>query len=228
MLRGDGRGAGREGFGTIGAGATAGFGAVLTAGRSYSVELKNATGDSTSPGTLTLFSGDDGCSGTSSMTVRDTADIDPETGAAAQRLSFTATEGRTFFRARLVNGSGLAIPFTFSWSETTTYSPAWSTNGSFDTFYSFLNTTGTALNGTLTLLDTAGAVLSTFNLSIPVGRTASTNTAGLGTTRNRTGTARFTHDGPPGAIVVEAAIANFSISPAYVQPVKFQAVREAR
>jgi len=39
---------------------------------------------------------------------------------------------------------------------------------------------------------------------------------------------RFTHDGPPGAIIAEAAIANFSISPAYVQPVKFQAMREGR
>jgi hypothetical protein len=38
----------------------------------------------------------------------------------------------------------------------------------------------------------------------------------------------FTHNGPPGSFVVEAAIANFTISPAYVQPVKFQAVRQAR
>ena len=52
------------------------------------------------------------------------------------------------------------------------FSPAWSTNGSFDTFYSFLNTTG--------------------------------------------------------SIVAEEAIANFTISPAYVQPVKFLPVREAR
>jgi len=70
--------------------------------------------------------------------------------------------------------------------------------------------------------------VSTFNLSIPVGQTASTNTGGLGVVRNRTGAARFTHDGPPGALVIEAAIANFSISPPYVQPVKFEAVREAR
>ena len=40
--------------------------------------------------------------------------------------------------------------------------------------------------------------------------------------------ATFTHNGPPGAILAETAIANFSINPAYVQPVKFQAVREAR
>jgi hypothetical protein len=46
--------------------------------------------------------------------------------------------------------------------------------------------------------------------------------------RSKSGTARFTHDGPPGAVVAEAAIANFSITPNYVQPVKFVAIREAR
>jgi hypothetical protein len=108
------------------------------------------------------------------------------------------------------------------------YSPAWSTNGAFNTYYSFQNTTGEALNGKLTLVDTAGAVLSTFNLAIPAGQPVSTNTQALGVTRNRTGTAKFTHDGPPGAVLAEAAIANFSLNPAYVQPVKFQPVREAR
>jgi hypothetical protein len=63
---------------------------------------------------------------------------------------------------------------------------------------------------------------------IAAGQTASTNTAALGIGPNQTGTARFTHDGPPGAVLAEAAIANFSTTPAYVQPVKFQAVRDAR
>jgi hypothetical protein len=42
------------------------------------------------------------------------------------------------------------------------------------------------------------------------------------------GTARFIHDGPPGAFVAEAVIASFSLNPPYVQPVKFVSVREAR
>jgi len=127
-----------------------------------------------------------------------------------------------------VNAAGSPIPVSFTWSDTTMYSPAWSTNGTFNTFYSFQNTTTASLNGTLTLLDNAGAVLSTFSLPIPSGQTTTTNTQALAVTPNRTGTARFTHDGPPGSILAEAAIANFAISPAYVQPVKFQAVREAR
>jgi hypothetical protein len=46
--------------------------------------------------------------------------------------------------------------------------------------------------------------------------------------RNRTGTAKFTHNAPPGGLVIEAAIANFALSTAYVQPVKFLPQREAR
>jgi hypothetical protein len=107
-------------------------------------------------------------------------------------------------------------------------SSAWTTNGSFNTFYSFQNTTILTLNGVLKLLDITGTEISSVPLTILPRQTVTANTVTLGTGRNHTGTARFTHDGPPGAIVAEAAIANFSITPAYVQPVKFQPVREAR
>jgi uncharacterized repeat protein (TIGR01451 family) len=219
---------GRVTVSTIGAVTTEWFAASLSIGNSYSVEFKNTSGESVPPGILTMFSGDDGCSLISTMTPRDTTGIDPGAPLASQRVSFTASGIQTFFRARLDNTPGGTVLFSFTWSDTTMLSPAWTTNGAFDTFYSFQNTTGFTLNGTLTLFDTAGTVVSTANLVIAAGQTASTNTSALGTDRNHTGTARFTHDGPPGAIVAEAAIANFTISPAYVQPVKFQAVREAK
>jgi uncharacterized repeat protein (TIGR01451 family) len=203
------------------------FGASLRIGNSYSVEFKNTTGASTPPGALTVFSGDDGC-GTATLTTRETAGIDPAGSLGAVRVSFTAVGTASYFRARLANGSGSTVPISFSWSDTTMFSPAWSDFGAYDTFYSLQNTTGAALNGTLTLRNPAGSVVRTLNVVIPAGRAASTSTAALGIARNQTGTARFTHDGPPGAIVAEAAIASFSISPAYVQPVKFQAVREAK
>lgn len=205
--------------------ATATFGASLKIGNSYSVEFKRTTGDDTPPGTVTMYAGDDGCSGVSTLSFRDTSGIDPGSGAAGGRVSFIATGMETFFRANVV---GIAPEFTLAWSDTTMFSPAWTTNGSFNTFYSFQNTTGFTLNGTLTLFDTIGTVVSAASLVIAPGQTASSNTSALGTDRNHTGTAKFTHDGPPGAIIAEAAIANFSISPAYVQPVKFQAVRESR
>jgi len=212
---------------TVLSGATAWFAATVRIGNAYSVEFKNLTGTAP-PGTMTVFSGDDGCGGASSVAVTDTSAFDPPGTGGIARASFTAAGTQTFFQARLVNTTGAQVAISFGWSDTTLFSPAWSTNGSFDTFYSFLNTTGFALNGTLTLLDTTGAVLSTFPITVPAGQTTSTNTATLGVTRNRTGTARFIHNGPPGAIVAETAIANFTISPAYVQPVKLQPVRDAR
>jgi uncharacterized repeat protein (TIGR01451 family) len=218
---------GRLTLATVASGATVWFAATLRIGNAYSVELKNLTGTAP-PGTLTVFSGDDGCSGTNTLATTDTSTIDPSGTGGISRASFTATGTQSFYRARLVNTTSAPVTLSFGWSDTTLFSPAWSTNGSFDTFYSFQNTTGAAINGTLTLLDTTGSVLATFNIMLPAGRTAGTHTAALGVTRNRTGTARFTHDGPPGALVIEAAIANFSISPAYVQPVKFQPVREAK
>ena len=71
-------------------------------------------------------------------------------------------------------------------------------------------------------------MVQTFPVSVPAGQTVGTNTSAMGVPRSQTGTAKFTHNGPPGAFVLESAIANFNISPAYVQPVKFQPVRDAR
>jgi uncharacterized repeat protein (TIGR01451 family) len=220
---------GRLAFNSVAAGANAWLGAELRLGNSYSLEFKNTTGTGI-PGTLTLFAGDDGCgNATSTAIVRDTTPFDPATGTGAVRLSFTATGTDLHYRAKLNNGTAGTVAFSFRWSDTTLFSPAWSTNGAFDTFYSFQNTTNGTVTGTLTLRDTAGATVATFNnLSIPSGQTLSTNTASLSVTRNRTGTAKFTHDGPPGALLGAAAIGNFTINPAYVQPVKFQTVRESR
>ena len=212
---------------SLGTGATALLGATVTIGNSYSVEFKNVNG-TVPPGTLTVYKGDDGCSPTSTLTPTDTSAIDPAGTGGLARASFTATGTTNFFRAKLMNNTGAPVTLTFGWSDTSLFSAAWSTNGSFDTFYSFLNTTSASLSGTLTLLDTAGVVVSTFPISVPAGQAASTNTSALGVTRNRTGTAKFVHNGPPGSVVAEAAIANFSISPAYVQPVKLQPVRDAR
>lgn len=212
----------------IATGATAWFGVRLHIGNSYSAEFKSTTYGDVAPGTLTVFKGDDGCSGTSTLSVTDTAAVDPVVAAAAARVSFTAAGTSPFFRMRLENVGGAGLGYTFGVSETTMFSASWSTNGAFDTYYSFQNTTTASLHATLMLLDMNGLVLFKLPLSIASGHTASVNTSSLGVTRNRTGTAKLTHDGPIGAFVVEAAIANYSINPPYVQSVKLQTVREAR
>lgn len=208
----------------IGAGAIRWFGASLRIYNSYSLEFKSLTGADPS-WTVTVVAGDGGCNEAYAATTRDTSSLDPP---GATRISFTATGVETFFRAKLDNNAGPPVAFSYRLSDTTLYSPAWSTNGSYDTFYSFQNTTNAALHGVLSFFLTDGGLEGLIPVTIPPGQTLSTNTAALARTRNRAGTVSLAHDGPPGSIVAEAAIANYSLGPAYVQPVKFQAVREAR
>jgi hypothetical protein len=216
---------GRLGRTTIGTGATLVFGAFLRGGRSYSADFGNATGTGAAPGTLVAFQPGDGCV-TGTLSTRDTTSIEPPT-SAARRISFTAPADG-LHRFGLANTTGAPVDVVFTISETTLLGPSWSSTGTFDTYFSFQNTTSSPVNGTLTLLDTGGATLVTSAISVPAGVTVGTNTAALAAPRNATGTVRFVHDGPPRALVVEGAIANFNLVPAYVQPVKFQTVREVR
>jgi hypothetical protein len=215
---------GRVGQRTLGAGSSLIFGATLRGSRSYTAEFVNTIGSS-APGTVVSFRPTDGCS-TGTLSTRDTASVDPAS-SGARRISFVAPADG-FYRFGLTNGTGGSVAVSFELSETTLLSPAWSTNGSYDTYFSFQNTTNATVTGTLTLTDTSGAVVTSSPVTIPAGVTVSTNTAALGTPRNLTGTVRLVHDAPPAALVPEAAIANFSLTPAYVQPVRFQAVRESR
>jgi hypothetical protein len=163
----------------------------------------------------------DGCaSGT--LPLHDTALADPP---ASARVSLTPP-GEGLYRFRVTNPSAGTVNVRLSLSETTLMSAAWTTNGAFDTYYSFENTTTGVVAVQLRLARADGSAAGLFAFSVPGGATLATNTAGLGLARGATGTARLTHDGPAGALVVEAAIASFAASPAYVQPVRFRAPRE--
>lgn len=192
-------------------------------GNSYSAEFHNTLGPAIqTPGTLTLYA-DGGC--TVGITPTSTSGIDPG-DVNGVRVSFTATTAQTLFG--LENTSGGPVSYSFSVSDTTLYSSTWSTYDGFNSFYSFLNTTGGAITGILTLYDTSGATVATSSFTINPNAAARTNTAVLGIARNTTGTAKFTHDGPPGAMLAEAAIANFSSTSApYIQSVRFVSVRES-
>jgi hypothetical protein len=195
------------------------------AGRSYSVQVTEPdyAGDLT-----TFFSAaHDACPTVDAAGWQHTEAIAPVIDTAtAQRASFTATLS-DFYVARIGVTSGTHT-VTVSASETTLFSPAWSTNGTYNTYYSFFNTTKSTIDVTLTLTKTDGSAAGTTTVAVPAGKTAATNTVALATPRSATGTAVATHDGPPGAILVEADIANFTLSPPYIQPVKFAATRETQ
>jgi hypothetical protein len=199
------------------------------AGRSYSVEVYGPI-DSVNTADIFFGAADEVCPAVDAAgyTFTETNDPPLKTAAGAffgRRGSFVAAT--TAFYQYTANNTGAGVAqFTFSVSDTTQFSPAWSTNGSFDTFYSFQNTSSATITGTLTLRNSAGTVVDTATLTIPAGATASTNTSAMATPRNTTGTASLTHDGPAGAIQTEAAVANFTLSTPYVQVVKFGPTRE--
>ena len=208
---------------TIPAATTYYFRITSRAGNSYSAEFHNVLGPAVqTPGTLTVYS-DAACA--TPITPTNTAAVDPGDLNGA-RVAFTAATAQTLFA--LNNTTAGTLTYSFTVSDTTMFSPAWSTFGTFDSFFSFLNTTGGTLTGTLTLYNTAGTQVSASPFTINANSTAATNTSALATARNAAGTAKFVHNGPPGAVLAEAAIANFTITPTpYFQGVKFQPTRES-
>jgi hypothetical protein len=198
----------------------------VTSGRSYSVEVLEHSG---SVG-ATMIVGNGFCPASNIAGLRDTTTIDPSSGTTGTccflRRSFTATASG-FLEVTVTTPGSTSV--NLSATETTMFSPVWSTNGTFDTFYSFQNTTNASCAIALSLFNTAGTLIDTFSTTVVAAATASTNTQALATTRNLTGTAKLTHDCPPGGIQAEAAVANFTISPTpYFQPVKFGPVRSSR
>lgn len=213
--------------GTIPNATTFWFGAYLTAGRSYSLEVIFAKASYGSRPVVTGFQQTLASCTTSLAGTRDTTSIEPQQRGTSKRISFTA--GFSDFHSFSVeNTTGVDQEYSISLSETTLFSAAWSTNGSYATYYSFYNTTSSPINVTITLTTSSGSNAGSTLLAVPPGRTTSTNTVALATPANQAGTAIATHNGPPGAVLVESDIANFSFTPAYVQPVKFAPTREVR
>jgi len=221
---------GRLTNGSLAASATGFYLVQTTVGRSYSAEIKSDPPNFGNPVTITVFDGTSACGPGNTLTSRDTQPVDPPIPSNGRRRSFTAIDPANggFHRIVVVNNTAGPITFTATVSDTTQFSPAWSTISSFDTFYSFYNTTNSTCNVTLTMVDTGGVVRTTFSGAVTTGTTLSTNTSALATARGMAGTAKLTHDCPPGGILAEAAIANFSISPTpYFQFIHFQPTRES-
>jgi hypothetical protein len=193
---------------------------LTTAGSQYVVELTDPNDPmAINPGTLTGYVDVGSCLTT--LTVAHNSGVDPKI-QQGDRISFTAPGIQVEFG--FSNTSGSAARFKVKVVETTMVSTAWSTNGTYDTFYSLVNTTNASIGGTLFLFDTTGTQVAMAPITAPVHGTAATNTMALGAPRNKAGIAIFTHTGPPGAILADAAIANFTITPPYNQPVKFAQV----
>jgi len=165
---------------------------------------------------------------TTSTTIPDSAAGDLSAGSA--RVSFISTQEVNLLFVSTSPSSGTPGRFRVRVEETTLFSPAWSTFGTFETYYSCVNTTNDGtIDAILRLIDTTGAEVATFNFTdIPAGGTVSTNTEALGVANSLNGSATWAHNGPPGAFICQAAIANFQVVPNLIQPVQFDTARQMR
>jgi len=205
-----------------------------TAGHSYSIEVRQDYDDlqPTNDLATSVFSvADTGCAtplAVNGTVLRDTSLIEPALPANSFRASMTAANTGTY-RLRVRNSNPAVGRYvSVKISETTMYSASFSTNQPFNTFYAFVNTTSSPITGTLTLTPLGGGGPVPITITIPANALASTNTSVpvFATVVNKVGFATFSHNGPPGAVLISAAIANFTTNPAYNQVIEFRSVRE--
>ncbi len=196
-------------------------------GRSYTVDVIKTGGF---PATLTMNINNGFCPPSdisSGVTIRDTSLVTPSVfgGNNGQRRSIVVTGAvpGNFLDLRVGNSEPNTSFVTFRVSETTLYSPGWSTFGGSQTFWSFSNTTNATINGTLTILNTSGTQIATASQAIPSGTAFFPSTITMAIAAGQAGTARFTHDGPRTAFIAEGAITNFIT---FFQRVNFVAPRQ--
>jgi hypothetical protein len=167
---------------------------------------------------------------------RDTSAIEPKlVPNTGMRVSVPNPNNDTIAIQVVNSNTAIGHYVSVSVSETTLYDPAVITNANMNNFYAMQNTTSVSLNGVFTFRETwTGALIAPSPIAVSLNPNASSlNTSPgsvqghLNLTRGKYGSAIFTHDGPPGAFVVTATIADFSVTPPYVQATSLAAAREA-
>src|ERR1700682_5945397 len=193
----------------------------LTAGRSYSVEVSMPF-DVFGTQPLQVFVNETtggSCSlSNSGVTVNNATAIDPNSGGGftnVTRLTFTALSSGDFGYV-VVNNTDVSNThfYNVTVSETTMFSPSWSTFTPFLTQWGLQNTTGSTINAVLTVTDSFGGGPYIKTVAIAPSATVFVRTgdsfAGGPIHANHGGGAILTHDGPPGAIVANCYILNTS------------------
>lgn len=215
----------------------------VTIGHSYSVEVREDYDDPPSQLKVALDS-DTGCStplpacttpGASGCTV-DTHSVDPALTANASRQSFTSGSNGTY-AISVINGPTSGRYVAVSVSETTLYSPDWTSQGNFFSVFRLANTTNGPIHGNLEIFDSSGALVGQTAVILPISGSAlcytaqgsSVNCNNLNPPRGKSGFALFTHDGPPGAVQAAAFTENFSDYPSpFSEPITFGPVRQGK
>src|SRR5271165_2094853 len=189
------------------------FGIFAQAGHSYSVEFEPPSDNYLNAikpafGAISVFGPTDylqACRGASSVVITQNSGYAPvilkNGNGAGRRVSFAAqSAGLHLISATNVAGTG---GYTFRAVDTTLVSPRWNTNGGNDVQWGLVNMSEMVVTGTLTVFDMNGYVLAAAQVSVAPNARASryTGTSDLNLPRNIAGSAIFSHNGPPNAIV---------------------------
>ncbi len=212
-------------FDFIAPGTTGFYRVDLVAGRSYSIEVRQDFDVNNTDLTISVLSG--ACPG-AAVVVNNTANTEPSTQVNAFRGSFVPASTGTFHISVVHgNGAGVGRYVSVSVSDTTVFNPRWSTFATFITQWGFLNTTGTSLTGTLTVIDSVSGGPYTKQVTIPPGPTVfvtTTDTFTGGPIPNaHAGSSFFTHNGPPGSILTDCFFVSGNAQ--VIVPSRFEAVR---
>ena len=209
------------------------YGIYAQAGHSYSVEFEppadnylNTLRPQFQP--LGVFGPTDSllaCTGSSSVAVTQNSGYAPTIfkngNGAGRRVSFTAQSGGLYLiYATNLMGAGT---YTFRAVDTTLFSPRWTTSDPKDVQWGFFNTSDMPIIGALTILDGNGLILLTAAVSIPPGgrTTRFTGNSDLNLPRNMAGSAMFSHNGPPNAVLGDALLVSSTGNPP-PYPIKFE------
>jgi hypothetical protein len=149
----------------------------------------------------------------------------PEPGSS-YRATFVAPTNEVVFVQLVGDPScGATSEYSIQLFDTTLLSPFFTTAGGFESFYRMVNTTNAQIEGELTFFSSAGAVIATAPVVIPAGGnspTIFTGATGLNIPDNQAGPVRFTHDGPPGGVLIDAFAGSFTATTTAVLPLKFE------
>lgn len=212
----------------------------VTKGHSYSIEVRQDYDDALTTNNFVTSVYDvangatcatalavNAAAGSAVAGVRDTSAMDPALPLNSFRGSIIATSSGTYKIQVHNNDATNGHYVSVSVAETTEFSPAFSTFSGFATFYSFVNTTGQIIKGSVTVLDPTGAALGApFALTLSANGNVSTNTGSMGVAANKSGYAILAHDGPPASVNSVSIIANFTTN--FVEAIDFKPVREKK
>jgi hypothetical protein len=194
------------------------------AGHSYAVEFVATTDNENTTKTiqltgLTVWGPSDtgnlqqsGCRGTTSLSWTSTQKYSPtisrDVYGNGQRLSLTQPASGLDIIA--ITNTQAAGGYSYRITDTTMFNPRWSTYSGYDTQWGFTNMSDMTVTGTLSIYNMSNQLLRSVSVTIPAGgQVFRLSIAGdINLPRENAGSAIFSHNGPPHAILGDTYMLN--------------------